>query len=455
MTPVVRVVGLGPAGVEMMTVRARRLLLEAPVARLRTRRHPAADAFPDVESYDDLYERARSFDELYDAIVADLVELARGSSSGEVVYAVPGSALVAERTVVLLRERDDLTVVVEPAVSVIDLACAARGVDPMAVQLRVIDALAPGERVRGPGPLLVLQTYAPEVLAAFADRLDPETSVTVLHHLGQGDEVVTTLTARRLATFAADHLTSLWIDEVRGPGESLDELVSITRRLRRECPWDREQTHESLTRHLLEESYEAIEALDDLAADPSEATRSHVAEELGDVLFQVVLHAELGDEEDAFDLTSIIDGLCAKLIARHPHVFGGVDVVDAEDVARRWEVLKSAEKGRTSAVDGVTWRLPALTLYDQILDAASRAGVVSADATSVRDAARGSLEALSSREGSSDADVGWGDLLDAVARLAHESGVDLEGALRARARALAHDVREHESESNGGSTGQG
>ncbi|EQD45757.1 tetrapyrrole methylase family protein, partial [mine drainage metagenome] len=151
----------------------------------------------------DLYERADTFDELYDAIVADLVDLARRAGGGEVVYAVPGSALVAERTVALLRERDDLTVVIEPAVSVIDVACAARGVDPMAAQLRVIDALAPGDRVRGPGPLLVLQPYAPEVLAAFADRLEPDTPVTVLHHLGLADEVVTTLAARRLATFAA------------------------------------------------------------------------------------------------------------------------------------------------------------------------------------------------------------------------------------------------------------
>ncbi len=441
-----------------MTVRARRVLRDAPVARLRTRRHPAAEAFPDVASYDDLYERADSFDELYDAIVEDLADLARRSGDGEVVYAVPGSALVAERTVELLRERDDLTVVVEPAVSVIDVACAARGVDPMAVQLRVIDALAPGERVRGPGPLLVLQTYAPAVLAAFADRLDAETPVTVLHHLGLDDEVVTTLAARRLATFAADHLTSLWIDEVRGPGESLDELVSITHRLRRECPWDREQTHESLTRHLLEEAYEAIEALDALAGDSSGAARAHVAEELGDVLFQVVLHAELGDEEDAFDLTSIIDGLRAKLIARHPHVFGDVDVADADDVARRWEVLKSAEKGRASAVDGVTWQLPALALYDQLLGAAARSGLTS-DAPPAREVVRDALDALvgASTSGAPSpgpgGDAAWGDLVGAVARLAHESGVDLEGALRARARELARAVRDHESQ--GASTTQG
>ncbi len=433
-----------------MTVRARQMLREAPVARLRTRRHPAAEAFPDVESYDDLYERADTFDELYDAIVADLVDLARRAGGGEVVYAVPGSALVAERTVALLRERDDLTVVIEPAVSVIDVACAARGVDPMAAQLRVIDALAPGDRVRGPGPLLVLQPYAPEVLVAFADRLAPDTPVTVLHHLGLADEVVTTLAARRLATFAADHLTSLWIDEVRDPGESLDELVSITRRLRRECPWDREQTHESLTRHLLEEAYEAIEALDALAGDSSDAARDHVAEELGDVLFQVVLHAELGDEEDAFDLTSIIDGLRAKLIARHPHVFGDVDVVDADDVARRWEVLKSVEKGRASAVDGVTWQLPALALFAQLLDAATRAGLV-VDAAPAREVARAALDALAdgaSRPATADGpgdDAAWGDLVSAVARLAHESGVDLEGALRARAREVAVAVRDHEA----------
>ena len=139
--------------------------------RLRTRVHPAAEAFVDVASYDDLYERAESFEALYDAIVADLIDLAKSAPGGEVVYAVPGSPVVAERTVELLMARDDVATVVEPAVSVIDVVCCALGRDPMASGLRVIDALATTEPFRGPGPLLVLQTYSSAILASVADRL--------------------------------------------------------------------------------------------------------------------------------------------------------------------------------------------------------------------------------------------------------------------------------------------
>ena len=125
MKPVIRVVGLGPGDADLMTRRTFDLLREASVVRLRTRVHPAADAFDDVVSYDDLYERADSFEALYEAIVSDLVELSRHAPGGEVVYAVPGSPVVAERTVELLIARDDVTTVLEPAVSVIDVACAA------------------------------------------------------------------------------------------------------------------------------------------------------------------------------------------------------------------------------------------------------------------------------------------------------------------------------------------
>ncbi len=124
-----------------------------------------------VESYDEFYERANSFDELYAEIADDLVRLACESPDREVLYVVPGSPVVAERTVELLRERDDVSVLTEPAVSVIDVACAVLGRDPMKVGLRVVDALASVENLRGPGPILLLQTYSPEILASVADRL--------------------------------------------------------------------------------------------------------------------------------------------------------------------------------------------------------------------------------------------------------------------------------------------
>src|ERR1035441_3259196 len=328
-----------------MTRRTYDLLRQSPVARLRTRVHPAAAAFPDVASYDDLYENAESFDALYQSIAFDLIELARSAPSGEVLYAVPGSPVGAERTVEVLLDSKEVTTVLEPAVSVIDVACAALGRDPMASGLRVVDALANVEPLRGPGPLLVLQTYSSEVLASVADRLPPSTLVTVLHHLGLEDQSIVQLPAGELVSFGdVDHLTSLWIDGLRTTGEAMDDLVAFMRRLRLECPWDQEQTHASLTRHLLEEAYETIDALEtfvrvEAEGVDDEAAIDHVEEELGDLLFQIVFHAELGDEEGNFNFATIADTVRDKLIGRHPHVFGDVTVTGSDDVATRWEAL--------------------------------------------------------------------------------------------------------------------
>lgn len=451
-------VGLGPAGVELVTRHAFDLITAAPVVRLRTRRHPAAEDFGALESYDDWYERADSFEALYEAIVVDLVALATAAPAGEVLYVVPGSPAVAERTVELLVERDDVSVVLEPAVSVIDVACAALGCDPMHDGLRLVDALSSLEPLRGPGPLLILQTYAPEVLAAIASRVSDDTAVTVLHHLGLDDEVIVTLCARDLVNFAdVDHLTSLWIDELRTAGDAMDDLVDLMRRLRRECPWDQEQDHASLTRHLLEEAYEALDALEmfvraDAGTESFDAASAHVAEELGDLLFQIVFHAELGDEEDLFDLASIADGVREKLIGRHPHVFAGTQVSGADEVASRWEVLKREEKGRMSVTDGIAWQLPALTLYTKLLRKAAHLEVARLDGEAARTQAFVALSVLTfDEEGANDAQssshvsLAWGDLLTAVVSCAQWSGVDLEGVLRERAQQLRDEIRDVEA----------
>ncbi len=435
----------------------RRALLESPVVRFRTLVHPSAAEFGDATSYDAFYESANSFDELYDAIVEDLVALATRSPSGEVVYAVPGSPVVAERTVELLRARDDVITITEPAVSVIDLACATLGRDPMVEGLRVVDALS-ADDLRGPGPLLVLQAYSPEVLASVSERLAPEREVTVLHHLGLDDEVVAALTAAALPSFdRADHLTSLWVEGARDASQAVGDLVDFVKRLRAECPWDQEQTHASLTRHLLEEAYEAIDALEDLvraraAGASDDDAIGHVEEELGDLLFQIVFHAELGDEEGDFDLATIADALRDKLVGRHPHVFGDATVSGSTEVAARWETLKRDEKGRESVTDGIAWQLPALTLYTKLL---RKAALVKAVAPSGEASRQRALEAVRAIEfdaasvgdarSSSAVERAWGDALSALVEAAHFAGVDLEGVLRDRAAQLRDAIREREA----------
>ncbi|MFI5036029.1 MAG: MazG nucleotide pyrophosphohydrolase domain-containing protein [Acidimicrobiales bacterium] len=455
--PVVRVVGLGPSDAGLVTRRTAELIAAAPVVRLRTRVHPAADALGELPSYDQWYERADSFAELYGAIAADLAGLAAASPTGEVLYVVPGSPLVAEATVELLRARDDVATICEPAVSVIDLACAALGRDPMAAGLRVADALAGDDPWRGPGPLLILQAYAPAVLARVAARLPADCPVTVLHHLGLADQVIEVVPARRLAGFAADHLTSLWVQDLRTAGAATDDLVELARRLRRECPWDVAQTHGSLTRHLLEEAYEALDALEALVrleagGELSDAAVAHVEEELGDLLFQVVFHAELGDEEGRFDLASIADVEREKLIGRHPHVFGDAAVRDAAEVASRWEVLKRDEKGRDSLTDGIAWQQPALTLYTKLVRKAATVTATPASCAAALARARYALDDLDRADEAApdvvavaDAPAAWGDALTAIVEAARLSGVDLEGVLRERALRLADAIRDVEA----------
>jgi tetrapyrrole methylase family protein/MazG family protein len=453
--PVVRVVGLGPGDADLITRRTFDLLRDAPVVRLRTRIHPAAEAFLDVASYDNLYERADSFEALYEEIVADLVALARSAPGGEVVYAVPGSPVVAERTVELLVASDEVTTVLEPAVSVIDVACAALGRDPMASGLRVVDALANTEPLRGPGPLLVLQTYSSEILASVADRLHRSTIVTVLHHVGLPDGRIVELRAQELVSFGdVDHLTSLWIEGLRTAGEAMDDLVSFMRRLRAECPWDQEQTHASLTRHLLEEAYETLDALEAYVRVDGDDTdeAAHVEEELGDLLFQIVFHAELGDEEEVFNLATIADGVRDKLTGRHPHVFGDVRVTNSNDVAARWEVLKRDEKGRDSVTDGIAWQLPALILYTKLL---RKAALVDRrrDGETSREVALNAVRSLTldvssveDAQSSSDVATTWGDAVVALVEMAQWAGVDLEGVLRERARTLRDEIRSVEAQ---------
>src|SRR3954470_7069883 len=144
-------------------------------------------------------------------------------------------------------------------------------------------------------------------------------------------------------------------------GTRLQELVEAMDRLRVECPWDREQTHRSLAKYLLEETYETLEAIESDDLD-------HLKEELGDLLLQVCFHARIASEQpDGFDVDDVARGIAEKLVYRHPHVFAGLEVADADEVNRNWETLKAAEKQRSSPVEGIPAALPALAYADKVL----------------------------------------------------------------------------------------
>lgn len=490
-TPRIDVVGLGPAGPELITAEALALMAEATALFVRTTRHPAAAGIPSARSFDHHYEQGDTFDEVYRSIVDDL--LAAAVEERAVVYAVPGSPTVAERTVALLRHeqvviRGEVTLVVHPSVSFLDLAFARLGVDPVTSGVRVVDGgsfvvEAAGER----GPLLVAQCWTTSVLSDIKLSVDspPTAPVTVLHHLGLADERVWEVSWDELdRSFEPDHLTSLWIPHLAAPvARELMDLDELVRTLRQRCPWDRKQTHGSLARHLLEESYEVLEAIDAVAAvdalvvvagDLEERAVAHLEEELGDLLFQVYFHSTLAAEAGRFTLADVARGVHDKLVSRHPHVFGDVTADTAEEVAANWEALKKAEKNRTSVTEGIPAALPALTLAAKLQRKALAIGMVvptlADEALRVADGVSrlagsdpaagdsGAYGAGAPPDGIADGEGGpayraaeVGELLFSLVNLARSLGVDPETALRSRAAAFRSSVEEKGSPSRAAS----
>ena len=445
MTPVVVAVGLGPAGPELITEAARRAIESTQHRFLRTARHPSASAVPDAPSFDHLYDAAATFDEVYAAIVDALVEAAH--EHGRVLYAVPGSPRVGEATVAALADDGRVQLEVVAGLSFLDLVWERLGVDPLAGRPRIVDAGsfavdAAGDR----GPLVVAQAWSRGLLSdvklAAGDGA-PDTAV-LLHHLGLPDEQVVEVAWAELdRTIEPDHLTTVWVPTLAAPvGSELLRLAELVRTLRQRCPWDRAQTHQSLTRHLLEESYEVLEAIENLEdrdGRTSPASYAHLEEELGDLLFQVYFHATLAAEEGQFDLAGVARGVHDKLVGRHPHVFGTVEVDSPEQVMANWEQIKRAEKGRASLMEGIPAHLPALHYANKVQRKAATVGFdwpsaegpmgkVSEELAEVRD------EAAAAPPGpapSSRLTHEVGDLLFAVVNVARHLGVDPEAALRA------------------------
>ncbi len=433
------VVGLGPAGPELITEQARAAILRIPTRFVRTARHPSASAVPDHVSFDRIYERGSTLDQVYTQIVEELAVAA--SRHGEVLYAVPGSPLIAERSVELLRGDDRVTVEILPALSFLDLAWARLGVDPLAAGARLVDGQrfsveAAGER----GPLLVAQCDSQAVLSEIKLAVDSEVSepVTVLHHLGLPDEAVFEVAWPELdRSFAPDHLTALWIPQLFAPvAAELVRFAELVRTLRRECPWDREQTHRSLTRHLLEETYETLEAIE--ALDESDSSVAHLEEELGDLLFQVFFHATLAAEAGWFTLADVARVIHDKLVHRHPHVFGDVTAGTSEQVLVNWEQIKKEEKGRESIMDGVPGDLPSLLYAHKLQRKAASVGFDWDDVegalpkvTEELGELRGAMALMSDGAGSErEIEAELGDLLFAVVNVARHLDVDPEAALR-------------------------
>jgi tetrapyrrole methylase family protein/MazG family protein len=374
------VVGLGPAGADLLLPTARAALTRVNTRYVRTARHPAvtdlaADGIA-LEPLDALYDSGDDIDKVYSAIASFIVDAAH--EHGEIVYAVPGSPNVAERTVELLRATG-IDIEVVPGLSFADLAWVRLGIDPLG-GARVVDAKSFAVDAAGfAGPLLLAQCDTKGVLSevklALLEALPPTHEATILQDLGLPTEAITRVQLADLDRgVEPDHLTSVFVDtgEIRVAAE-LARLVALTERLRGPggCPWDAAQTHHSLRRHVLEEAYEVAEAIEQLPVDAPQGdipigAYDALEDELGDLLFQVMIHSVLAAEAGAFTIADVARHTHAKLVHRHPHVFGEVEADSPDAVVSNWEQIKKEEKGHTSLVEGITPGLPSL-LYAQKL----------------------------------------------------------------------------------------
>ncbi len=205
-------------------------------------------------------------------------------------------------------------------------------------------------------------------------------------------------------------------------GSELLRLVEVMDRLRSPggCPWDAEQTHQSLIKYLLEESYEFIDAIET-------DDRAGMREELGDVLLQVYFHSRIAQEHptEPFTIDDVAGAIADKLISRHPHVFENLEVSGTDEIIENWEAIKAREKGRTSAVDGIAMSQPALPLVSKIIYRAEKCNVaLNLDSHSKEVATEESV----------------GNALAAIIAWAHENGIDPENALRAKAREMIREI---------------
>lgn len=440
--PGITLLGLGPGDPTHLTRQAWEVLTAAAEVWLRTRQHPAVASLPaalELHSFDSLYETGEDFEAVYAAIVEQVLALGRRPQG--VLYAVPGHPFVAEATgpEILRRARaDGLPVRVVDGVSFLEPAFAALGLDPFP-RLALVDALELSLNhiplFPPDAPALIAQIYsqmvAAEVKMTLTAVYPDEHPVRLVHAAGTSQEQV-----EDLPLYAIDRsphlglLTALYLPPL-GEGTSFEAFQEVIAALRAPdgCPWDREQTHATLRPHLLEEAYEALDAID--SGNPQE-----MAEEFGDLLLQIVLHAQIANEEGEFGMAEVLKGIREKIIRRHPHVFGEVQVEGVGDVLQNWEKIKAAERQENGdeekgLLDGVPLALPALSQALEYQDRAARVGFDWPVIEGVLDKIAEEIEEV--RQASDPAMLAdeLGDLFFALVNLARWKNVDAESALRA------------------------
>ncbi|MFZ5945270.1 MAG: nucleoside triphosphate pyrophosphohydrolase [Bacillota bacterium] len=450
----ITVIGLGPGSEEQISIGTLKLLKTSSHIYLRTNKHPVVKNLKEWEivySALDLFYENGSFESVYEKIADYLIE--HVYKYGEIVYAVPGSPLVAEDSVKVLRqkvvEKGNISIDIHPALSFLDEVYKIINIDP-GQGLQIIDALSSIKNYHTDMPLLICQVYnrliASDAKLSLLEFFPPEHTIQVISAAGvAGQEKVLELPLYQLDHVPwIDYLTTVYIPSSQSakPNSAqfpLDPLVNVMERLLRPdgCPWDRKQSHKTLKKYLLEEAYEVLEAID-------EGNMYKLCEELGDLLLQVVFHAALAETTGSFSINDVVEGITDKMIRRHPHVFADVKVSDAQDVLVNWEAIKAKEKGKEvskSLLGSVPKDLPALMHALEIQNKAAGVGFdwpdVSGAWAKIFEEIDELKNALDNAENASSNDEIYneiGDLLFAVVNVARFANVNPEESLLATIR---------------------
>lgn len=455
----ITIIGLGPGDINDLTLTARTLLAQAArdmqTVYFRTLIHPTVEPLKQdlptlrMESFDRLYEESQDWSTLYQQIAEEVCTLA---TTQAVIYAVPGHPMMGEtsvQAVLHLAQKRGLSVKIVAGLSFIEPVCSLLEFDPFDSGVQILDATTLASlradelagKIIPTTPLLIVQVYnrrlASAVKLALNEFYPDEWSVKLVRAAGVDvDETVLEMPLYELdRTTHTNHLSTLYVPPVneltalRHP----ETLRYIIMRLRREpdgCPWDRQQTHESLMRYLIEETYEVVETLE-------EQDMEKLAEELGDVLLQVYLHAEVARQNGEFELGDVYQHINAKLIRRHPHVFGNVEVSSAGQVVQNWEEIKRQERAQAgkdvqaeSVLDHVPQASPSLMIAQEYQKRVAKTGFEFTDIQGVYSKLAEELQEVQQAATLEELREEIGDMLFVVAKLASFLKVDAEEALR-------------------------
>lgn len=358
----ISIVGLGPGDYSLISQGAINVLETSSRIYLRTKKHPIVDKFDEKIKYTSLdyfYDNEDSFDDVYDKISKHIIEL---SKEGDLVYAVPGHPRVAERTVSTIeRLAKDKGIEVETiaSMSFVDAMFNYLAIDP-ADGFKLVDAFEiENAYIDTDTAMIITQIYdefiASNIKLKLMEYYDYDQEVCIVNGAGVKNlESKTYVPLYELDRNSQlfNYLTSLYIPKSsKKMYNTVHELENIMNVLRgpNGCDWDKKQTHETLKKYLIEESYELCQAIDNDDID-------EMIEELGDVLLQVIFHCQIGQESGYFDFKEVVNGICTKLINRHPHVFNDKEV-DMSKFEKTWEDIKQKEKGEEKITDGLK-RIP-------------------------------------------------------------------------------------------------